>query len=545
MKRALALVLGALTVLLAVVAVRTARLQPAPPPADADPAEADAARPSAPDVAERDAAPEREGAIERLARALTFRTVSRLDRERVERAFAGAEPWRTDALGPDAARPDAAPPEASEPLPVEFEEEEFAAFHAFLRGAFPRVHESLARESPDGRALLFTWPGRRPELAPAVLMAHMDVVPVEPDTEDKWTYPPFGGRVADGYVWGRGALDDKAGLMAILEATEALLAEGWQPDRTFLLAFGGDEEVGGTRGAARIAARLTLEGVRPAVVVDEGGFLVEGLLEGVRAPVALLGIGEKGYANIRLTVRGAGGHASVPPREPAAAVLGRALDRLARHPMPTRLEPAAPTFEAMAPEMGLLARALVANRWLTAPLIRWRLSRQPTTDALIRTTIAPTLLEGSGKENVLPARARALLNVRVLPGDSVRDVVVHVRRVVDDDRVEVTLIGGPFAIEPPPVSPDSGAAYEALRRAVAASFPEAIPVPYLLFAATDSRWFAPLTPHIYRFRHLRLEPGDAARIHGTDERIAVQDHLRGIGFWRRLIRTIDAMEATR
>lgn len=447
-----------------------------------------------------------EGTVARLSQALTYPTVSHGDPE---------------------ARDDAA----------------FEAFHVFLEGAFPRVHGSLDRESPGGHSLLFTWPGSRPDLRPVILLAHMDVVPVEPGTEEEWTHPPFAGRVADGYVWGRGAMDDKAGLMAILEAAELLLEEGFRPARTFYLAFGHDEEVGGFEGARRTAELLRERGVEPALVVDEGGVIAVGMLEGVDRPVALVGIGEKGYANLELAVRGEGGHSSMPPREPAVAVLGRALWDLSRNPMPPRLGPAAPTFEHLAPEMGLLPRILFANRWLFGPLIRRQLSRDPATDALIRTTTAPTMLQGSAKENVLPVTARGLVNVRLLPGDSVAHVVAHARRAVGSDRVHVRLPPESVEVEAPPVSPAAGPTFEMMTRTLRQTYPEALVAPYLLFGATDSRWFTYLTPHIYRMRHLRIGPEDRARIHGTDERVAVEDHERGIGFWRQLILNADGMES--
>lgn len=363
-------------------------------------------------------------------------------------------------------------------------------------------------------------------------------MPVESGTEERWSHPPFAGTIADGFVWGRGAIDDKGRLVATFEALESLLAEGHRPRRPVLFAVGHDEEVGGMRGARRIAALLAERKARPFLVLDEGSAVLEDLVPGLAEPAALVGLAEKGYLSLELVAAGAEGHASMPPAETAALVLARALDRLAARPFAARVDgPARQLLEALAPRLGPARRLALRHLWLTEPLVRRRLERTPGTNALLRTTVAPTMLEGSGKDNVLPARARAVVNVRIHPRDSIERVLAHVRRAIADPRVEIRPYGG-FESEPGPVSPASGPAWELLAATIGAEFPEAAIAPSLVVVATDSRHYSGLGGPVYRFAPFRLAPGDLERIHGTDERVAVDALARAIGFYRRLIRSL-------
>lgn len=480
MKKAAAAILLLLLVLLAVIAARAARL----------PSRQLAVEPVAAPVVP-------DGATERFAAALRFRTISYGDRAR-------------------------------------FEPAEFDGFRAYLESAFPGTHAALGRELIGGHSLLYTWTGSDPSLAPVLLMGHYDVVPVEAGTEGSWTRPPFAGVIDGGYVWGRGALDDKVAVLAILESVEALVNEGYVPRRTVLLSFGHDEEVSGVEGATAVARTLAERGVRPEFVLDEGGAIAAGLLPGVDAPVALVGVAEKGYLSLRLVAAGAGGHSSIPPRETAVTILARAITRLADRPLPARMEkPTRAMFETLAPEMGFGGRAALGNLWLFQPLLVRILTRSPETNAMLRTTTAPTMLAGSPKDNVLPIAATAIINFRLLPGDSSAGVLEHVRRAIDDDRVTVE-IEGPVS-EPPPVSAAEGPAWDAIRQTIGQTFPGILVAPFLLTGATDARHFTGLTPEVYRFGFARITKGEALRAHGTDERIAVDDYARGIGFYRQLI----------
>ena len=413
-------------------------------------------------------------------------------------------------------------------------DETFNALHAYLARSFPKVHATLRREVVGRGALLYTWPGTDSALHPIVLCGHLDVVPVEPGTDTAWTHPPFGGQVADGYIWGRGALDDKLSVLGILEAIEILVAQQFQPRRTVLLAFGADEEVGGADGAARISALLQSRHRAVEFVLDEGGIISEGSVPGVAAPVALVGIAEKGFASIELVTQGEGGHSSMPPRHTAVGVIARAIVRLENERFPAELPgPAAELFNYVGPEMSFPMRLVFANRWLFDPLIERMLTRVLSTDAMLRTTTAATMFEGSPKANVLPTRARAVVNFRIMPEDSVAGVLAHVRHTVDDPAVRVRVLD--FAAEPSPVSPTDSPNWALLQRTIRQIFPEVAVAPYLTLGATDARYYAALTRDIYRFLPVRLTPEDLTRLHGTDERVSIANYAEAVGFYAQLL----------
>lgn len=409
----------------------------------------------------------------------------------------------------------------------------FAALHAHLRASFPRAHSVLAVETVAGHALLYTWPGLDARAAPLLLLGHTDVVPVERGTEERWRNPPFSGAVDAGFVWGRGTLDDKVTVLGVLEAVEALLAAGFRPHATVHLAFGGDEEVGG-RQAAAMAALLARRGVRPRLVFDEGLVIGQGLVPGVARKVALLGTSEKGYATVELDVEVEGGHSSMPPRESAIGILARAVDRVERSPLAARLGdgPAGRLFEALAPEMAFGPRVALANLWLFAPLVRRQLEGSPASHALLRTTTAPTLFQAGVKDNVLPAQARASVNFRLLPGDSVEAVRAHVVAAVADPRVRVAVAPGASEPVAPREDPES---YALVERTVREVFPDAVPAPSVMLGATDSRHYAGLGAPLYRFVPVVFGPEDLPRVHGSDERISVDAYAQAVRFYARLV----------
>lgn len=416
---------------------------------------------------------------------------------------------------------------------------EFDRFHALLERSFPRVHAALTREKVNRFSLLYTWPGRNPALKPVLLMCHQDVVPVAPGTERDWTHPPYAGTVADGQVWGRGALDVKSGLMAQLEAAELLLAAGWQPERTVYFAFGHDEEIGGLQGAARIAALLQSRRVELECVLDEGGAVTEGVMPFTAPPVAMVGIAEKGYLTLQLDVKLEPGHSSMPPEATAIGVLSRAIARLEANPFPADLSHQTRVFRHVAPAMAFGPRVLLTNPWLFGPLIERVLASRPTTNAGIRTTIAPTIITAGNKDNVLPGEAQAKVNFRLMPGTTADDVLARVRRVVADPRVRVSA-DPRFVSVPSPVSATDSASYRALERSIYASLPEtdAVVTPYLVMGGTDSRHFAGLTRNIYRFLFNRLTPATLQTVHGTDERISLANYRETIAFYHHFLRAI-------
>lgn len=404
----------------------------------------------------------------------------------------------------------------------------FEGLRAHLERSYPRVHAALRREIVAGHSLMFTWQGTDPALPPIVLASHMDVVPVEPGTEGQWTHPAFAGAVADGFVWGRGTLDDKMGVLGILEAVEAKLAAGWTPKRTVILAFGHDEEVAGT-GARAMAALLARRGLRPAMVLDEGLSVVRGVLP-VERPVALIGTAEKGYVSLELVATAPGGHSSMPPADSAILKLSRALVRLEEKPFPPRMmAPMAQTLERIGPELPLGMRVAVANRWLTDPLLARSLVDAPASAASVRTSTAVTIVDAGTKQNVLPQSARAVVNHRILPGDTVAGVVAHVKAAIDDPSIRVSII--PEAREPTRVSPIDGPAFAAIERSLARTFPEAMVAPSLTLGGTDARYYSGVTDAIYRFAPISFEPEDLPRVHGTNERVRIADYMRAIGFY--------------
>lgn len=409
----------------------------------------------------------------------------------------------------------------------------FDRFATLLAELYPLVHERLGFEQVTPLGLLFHWRGRG-DADPVVLMAHYDVVPAA--EADGWTFPPFEGRIHDGSVWGRGTLDDKGPLLVLLEAVENLLAAGFTPARDIYLSLGGDEESHGAAAAA-IADRFHRRGITPWLVLDEGGAVVDAPLPFVKVGAAMIGVGEKGVVTLRLTARGESGHASAPPTRTATARIARAVDRLFPNPFPKRLPRSMRAMLAsFVPHTHggarLLLRTLTAVPWVTARVFA-RLGGEPA--ALVHTTVAATMLEGGSAPNVLPAHAAATLNLRVAVGETVAGAAKRVRRVIRDREVTVEIVEGS---EPSPESSTDNAQFAAIEHAAATAYPEAIAAPYLMMAATDSRWFHRFSPAVYRFAPLAMTAAQRAAIHGVDESVTIDSLERGERFHRALITSL-------
>ena len=406
--------------------------------------------------------------------------------------------------------------------------EPFEAQRAWLAESYPRVHDSALVERHDvGEGQLFLLSGSDPQAAPLLLLAHLDVVPAEGASLGEWTHPPFSGAIADGYVWGRGALDDKASAICIFEAMEHMLAQGVRPVRSLIFAAGEDEEVLGERGAAKMAAWLAERGVRPFMVLDEGMALVDGVFDGVESE-------ERGYATLELLVEAEGGHSSMPPERTAVFALSRALARLEERPMPAHTDGVVGAMlDRLGHEQPLLQQVVTSNRWLFNPLVVMTMEAAPGPNAMLRTTFAPTVVRAGEVENALPTQARAWVNARVHPSDSIPLVLEHVRDAVAGLGVEVSLVG--TSSPPSPISPYEGPAWETLRRALASVEPGAVQAPGLVVGATDARHYASLSPNVYRFLPLRLKSEDLPRIHGVDERVGVENLGESVRFYMELI----------
>ncbi len=409
---------------------------------------------------------------------------------------------------------------------------EFEAFRALLPELYPETHRTLERTVVGGHAMLYRWKGKG-QGEPLVLMAHYDVVPA---SDEGWERPAFSGDVHDGAVWGRGSIDTKCTLACAFEAVEALLKAGFTPERDVYLSFGHDEETGG-RGAPAIVAHLEGLGVKPGLVLDEGGAVVRGVFPGVERPLAMVGVAEKGVTDIELSVRSQGGHSSTPPRKGAAWRLARAITRLEARPFPARF-PAATRlmFSRIAPHAPAGLRLVLGNLWLFEPLLLFVFGRAGgELGAMCRTTMAVTMLQGSDAANVLPAVAKAVVNVRVAIGQSVESVVERMKAVIDDPLVELRVL---LPGEPSPVSELSGPRFDALSATIAEVYPDAVVAPYVVMGGTDARHYARVSSTVYRFSPFELSKAERASMHAVNERLPVASLAKGVEFYLRLIRRI-------
>ena len=413
---------------------------------------------------------------------------------------------------------------------------EFDKLHAHLQASFPRLHAALKRENVNGKALLYTWQGSDDKAAPVMWMAHQDVVPIAPGTEKNWEQQPFAGVVRDGFIWGRGSWDDKGNLYAQMEAIEMLLAAGFQPRRTVYLAYGADEEVGGKRGAAKIAELLKSRGVKLDYVLDEGLMIVHGMVPGLQPGAAMVGVAEKGYASYKLELETAPGHSSMPPQDTAIGMMSKALVALEANPMPVRMAGLPQqSFEMMAPEMSGMNRVALSNFWLFKPMLERMLAKAPSTNALIRTTTALTIVNAGVKDNVLPGTASATVNFRLLPGDTLAGVEQHMRQVIGNEKVRIAP-DGDFNTEASRVARQDGAAFMAVNRTIRQVFPDVVVAPGLMIGATDSRYFDGLSDSVLKFGPVRAQPEDLPRFHGTNERMSIKGYADMIRFYHQLLK---------
>lgn len=452
-----------------------------------------------------------ERAAQHLAEAVRFETISHQR---------GADPA-------DVARSDAA----------------FTGFRSWMDRTYPAFAGATTREIVGGHTLFYTWEGSDAALDPVLIMSHIDVVPIAPGTEDQWEHPPFSGTIADGYVWGRGTIDNKGSLVAMVEAAELLAARGFRPVRTVMFAFGHDEEIGGPNGNKALAELLQARGTRLHWVKDEGGVIGHGLLPGVTAPVAMIGVAEKGSISLDIVAYSRGGHSSMPSPAAQTAIgrLARALERIGDAPFTSRVDGATRgMIEGLAQAAPFTQRMVYANLWLFEPVVRSVMEKSPTSAAQIHTTIAPTIIEGGNKENVLPSEARAVVNFRIHPRDNAEKIIAHVRAAIDDPEVKVEPLPG--VREASQVSNIEGNGYKLLTRVIGESFPGTITAPYLVVGGTDSRHYLPITDNVFRFIPIRMGPDDMARFHGTNERVSVANMGEAVAFYVRLLETMETAE---
>jgi carboxypeptidase PM20D1 len=409
-----------------------------------------------------------------------------------------------------------------------FDPKPFSQLIDYLQRTYPRTHATLKREIVNQYSLLYTWQGTDANLKPIILMGHTDVVPIDETTRNQWKADPFGGQIQNDTIWGRGAVDDKINVIAVLEATERLVKEGYQPKRTIYLSFGHDEEIGGKKGAKKIVEKLQQQNVKAEFILDEGGLLMDGLIPDKVA--ALIGTAEKGYLSVEITATDKGGHSSTPPAETAIDLLTQSIVTLRNTPfVPHFTQPLNDFMRYAGPEMSLFQRMAFANKWLFSPLIVKTYSAQGKTNAMIRTTGVATILDAGFKENVIPAQAKAVVNFRILPEETSETTLSYIKTLLTDPRISIKQLG--IINEPSKVSSVDGVGYKTVEKTIKQVVPNTVVAPFLLPGATDSRHFEGITESTYRHIPARL-----LGYHDINERISVPDYKRCIAFYYQFIK---------
>ncbi|MBQ8834123.1 MAG: M20/M25/M40 family metallo-hydrolase [Oscillospiraceae bacterium] len=410
------------------------------------------------------------------------------------------------------------------------DDREFEKLISLLPGLYPHVFDVCSFNQLPDRALLLRWPGKNPG-DPAVLMAHYDVVPVN---EENWEKPPFAGIIEDGILWGRGTLDTKVTFNGVFSAANYLIGQGFQPENDIYFAFSGGEEVNG-KGAPNIVQYFIDHDIHPAMVVDEGGAVVENVFPGVKHPCGLIGIAEKGMMNAQFRTVSAGGHASAPKPHTPVGVLSAACKRVEDHPFQAHIEgPAAQMFDTLGRYSTLLYRVIFANMWCFG----WVIDLLGRTsggemNALVRTTVAFTQMEGSSARNVIPPEAKMVANMRLNPADSIASALEYLKKTVKNDAVEITALE---FFEPSPVSETNCTAWDKVASAVASTWRGCIVSPYLMVQCSDSRHYGKISNHVYRFSAMDMTAEERATIHGNNERIRLESIAKAVEFYIRLMK---------
>lgn len=415
----------------------------------------------------------------------------------------------------------------------------FDEFHAFLKDAYPLIHEKLDLEIISTRSLLYHWKSAHPEKEPIALLSHQDVVPVTPGTEGNWEYPPFSGEVADGFVWGRGAIDMKNHLIGVMEAVETLLEEGYVPERDVYLCFGHNEEVmaeGNLCGATCMMEWFKERGIKLDSVIDEGGAILEVKVDKViDGHLAGVGLAEKGHVDFEISVDAKGGHSSQPPKHSALGKLSKILCNLENHQFKAELTPQlCSLFNEIGKNTTYPVRCVMSNFPILKPLITKVCSEIPPVASMMRTTTAVTMANGSPAPNVLPQKASAVVNFRIMPGQTVEDVEKHIRKYAGS-KAEVKMLAGK---NPSKISPTDSRAFKAIEKICKGMDPKAIVAPYLVMGGTDSRQYEDVCDNIYRYSPFLMNTGLLLTTHGTNERIPVSSLEDGVAFFKRYIREL-------
>ncbi|MBB6463853.1 M20 family peptidase [Flammeovirga kamogawensis] len=460
------------------------------------------------------------GAVNRLSKAVQFKTISNQDRS-------------------------------------DFDTIAFSNYHQFIEESYPLVHQTLTKEvlgDPRPYSLLYKWEGTNPNLQPALFYAHQDVVPVPADSRDQWKEDPFSGVVKDGYIWGRGVLDDKNQIHAILEAAEMKIKEGWQPSRTIYFVFGQDEEVGGAEGAKVVADVLEARGIeRFAYVMDESAPLTPGIFPGIKDNTALIGIAQKGFISLELKIDGIGGHSSMPPEESNIGILATAITKLEKAQFPYKIHPAVRhQYRYMGPELEETKKPLYAaiafgkEDELTDYEKQFieEMSTNEVTRAMLHTTIATTMFNAGIKDNVLPPTATAVVNFRPMPGDTPEVIIEHVKKAINDDRINIKNISA--STPATNIANPNSDAYKALEKTIHQTWGNDLIVsPFFVVGGSDSKHFQArdFAPDVYTITAIQLENTiEFKGFHGVNERILIKEYGKSIGFFYQMFNNLELMD---
>lgn len=409
----------------------------------------------------------------------------------------------------------------------------FINFRRFLEITYPSVHHQLKREIISNYSYLYTWQGKNNSLKPYILMAHQDVVPIEESTRNQWQFEPFGGIIKDGYICGRGTTDDKINLISILEAAEKLLKENYQPERTIYFVFGHDEELGGKQGAQKIAALLEQRNIKAELIIDEGGYVTKEKVPGISKPVALIGTAEKGYLSIEFSVNKRGGHSSMPEAETAVDILMKAMVKLREHPFEAKfVESTINFFEFLGPEMKFPNNLAFANPVIFKSLIVKKYEKTGSGNAMIRTTFVPTIFNAGIKDNVVPTLATAIVNFRLLPGDSSKYIFQKAKEIINDNRIVMKNLSEDRPEATPTASAET-AAFKIFDSIIRKSYSGVITTPFLMIGGTDSKHFYGVSENIFKFSPMQ----DPIGFHTIDERVSIESYQHSIWFFEQLMRS--------
>jgi len=410
------------------------------------------------------------------------------------------------------------------------EDAPFQELLRYLQETYPLVHAHTLELPKKTYARVFRIEGSDSSLLPALLCAHLDVVPA---SGEGWEYPPFSGTIEGPFIWGRGSFDDKSSVISILETFERILREKHQRRRTWYIALGSDEEVRGENGAAFISSWFLEEKIRFAFVLDEGGAVAHGFIPQVKKDIAVIGLSEKSSMTAKLSVEAAGGHSSTPSQPTSVGILARAIARIEQKRLKGNITyPVKKMLEALARHSSFPFALIVGNSWLFRSLIISTFGSSATMNALIRSTATVTMVQGAQASNIVPSRATAVVNVRALPGESTEQLSQSLKNIIDDERVKIEMIHSGTASR---ISPAEGEAYEHIARTIETVFPSAVSIPYLMSGASDALHYEKVSDYVYRFTPAVMDKGELDRMHSENERFSIENLHRAIEFYTHLV----------